>query len=90
MIRIHKENPALKYGSLKLLKADYQVFSYGRFQKDNKLVVAVNNRYERVTIDIPVWQIEIDDDEPLERLIYTAGGDYSTETIYYDVDKGMI
>jgi len=89
MIRIHKENPALKYGSLKLLKADYQVFSYGRFQKDNKLVVAVNNRYERVTIDIPVWQIEIDDDEPLERLIYTAGGDYSTETIYYDVDKGM-
>ena len=90
MIRIHKENPALKYGSLKLLKSDYQIFAYGRFQKDSKLVIAVNNRNETAELNLPVWQLEVTDEETLEQIMCTANGTFTTEPSSFDIDKGMV
>ena len=51
MIRIHKEHPALRTGSLNILNGsirvpnddEHNILVYGRFQGEDRIVVAVNN-----------------------------------------------
>lgn len=71
IIKIHKENKGLIKGSYKDLLGEKDVLSYGRFYEDNKLVVVVNNSNESKKIDIPVWEIGIDDGDVMQRLIMT-------------------
>ncbi len=43
MIRIHKTEKPLRKGSIKLLAAGKNLLAYGRFEKDEQLVIIVNN-----------------------------------------------
>ena len=45
----------LAMGSLKFLYHDYNVLSYGRFNQEEQVIVVINNRNERVHVEIPVW-----------------------------------
>ena len=46
MIRIHKEHPALRTGSLNILSWDENVLAYGRFLGEDRIVAIINNRSE--------------------------------------------
>ena len=43
-IRIHKEHPALKTGSLKILGGEENILSYARFKGHDRIIVVINNR----------------------------------------------
>ena len=43
LIHLRKELPVLSYGCLKQLLADYGRIAYARFNKDHRVIVAVNN-----------------------------------------------
>ena len=54
LIRMHKEYSCLRNGSLIRLADEPHVLSYGRFDRETAVVVAVNNGNDPVKIRIPV------------------------------------
>jgi alpha-glucosidase len=64
LINLRKETTALKYGSfLTLYKNDYEnVYAYGRWYGDEKVVVILNNCENEREISIPVRRFEAIDD----------------------------
>ena len=43
IIRIQKENPALRTGSVKFLNGEDNLLCYGRFNREQQFVIIVNN-----------------------------------------------
>ena len=90
MIALHKYYPALRRGSLKRLLAEYQVISYGRFLKDNRCVVAVNNDDKERELKIPVWEIGIEDEDRMVRVMSTSESGYRTGPAHYYAVDGVL
>lgn len=59
IIQIHRRNPALIKGSFLPLHSEYQIIAYGRFYKDNKIVVVINNSREEKYVSINVYPIGV-------------------------------
>ena len=49
---MHKESDALRYGSLEILGAKGPALAYGRFTKNEKVVVVVNNSDKATTLSV--------------------------------------
>lgn len=90
LIRIHKDYKALRTGSILFLTGEKDCISYGRFQGNEKIVVAVNRASEERVIKIPVWLLGILDNESLVRLIMTREYDYTLETCGYHIEHGIL
>ena len=63
MIRLHKKYSAIKKGSLEYLHSEYGILCYSRFNKSQKIVVAINNNSCEKEIYVPVWRIECNDND---------------------------
>lgn len=72
LIRIHKENQALKTGSIIFLHGQRDFISYARFQDNQKFVVVINVGEGELAVDVPVWQAGIVDTDTIVRLITTT------------------
>lgn len=90
MIRLHKENIALRRGSLKQLFAGTQLIAFGRFQGENRCVVAVNNSDSYQEISIPVWEIGITDGETMVRFMLTNKEGYTVEPAECLAENGIL
>ena len=90
MIRIHKEGQEFRTGSLKCLKAEYNVIAYSRFSRKNQYVIAVNNNRHEVTVDIPVWMTGVPREGTMVCLIRTDKDGFTTERAEYTVDAGHV
>lgn len=90
IIGIHKSFKALRTGSLLFLNRSYGFISYGRFNREEKFVIAVNNNPHEITINIDAWKIGVIDGEPLSRLILTTEEGYSLDTACYYTEKGVL
>lgn len=89
-IRIHKEHPALKTGSLKLLGGEENILSYARFKGHDRIIVVINNRSERAEVKVPVWEAEIPIKCRMKRLLYSYKDGYTTEYEEYLVEDGEV
>ena len=87
---IHKNNKALQIGSLKFLGYDYGILMYGRFQDDNRVIVVINNLDHGVELDVPVWEIGIENGTKMCRLMKTSEESYNVGTVIYPVENGTI
>ena len=90
MIRIHKEHPALRTGSLNILSWDENVLAYGRFLGEDRIVAIINNRSELTEVTVPVWQVEVPMKCRMKRLIYSYSDGYTIEDEEYLVDDGEV
>lgn len=90
MIRIHKEHPALRTGSLNILSWDENVLAYGRFLREDRIVAIINNRSELTEVTVPVWQVEVPMKCRMKRLIYSYSDGYTIEDEEYLVDDGEV
>ncbi len=90
MIRIHKNNSAIKTGALKPLYKDYNIISYGRFDEHNAVVVVVNNNDDCKEVHIPVWEIGITGDTDVIRVMNTNAEGYNVGRMKYHVEGGML
>ena len=90
LIKIHKSYDALKTGSIIFLGGGPMYLSYGRFDEKDKIIVAVNNHFDSLSMDINVWELGIEDTDTLVRLIQTTenGCDLSTE--FYHSKNGVL
>ncbi len=87
-IRIHKENPELKRGSLLKLAGDYQFLAYARFRKDERTVVVINNNNHEISKEISVWEAGISDDYVLRRQLLSYEDGFTTDAHDYAVKDG--
>lgn len=89
-IRIHKEHPALKTGSLKILGGEENILSYARFKGHDRIIVVINNRSKRAEVKVPVWEAEIPIKCRMKRLLYSYKDGYTTEYEEYLVEDGEV
>lgn len=89
-IRIHKEHPAFRTGSLKILGGEENVLSYARFKGNDRIVIVINNRSERTEVKVPVWEAEIPAKCRMKRLLYSYKDGYTTEYEEYLVEDGEV
>ena len=90
MIRIHKQNPELLRGSIKLAVSDYNVMGYARFVKEEACLIIVNNNNYEVTQEVSVWEYGVPKTGEMERLILTSNEGFTTEVKHYEVTYGSI
>jgi alpha-glucosidase len=90
IIRIHKDYQAMKTGSILFLHGQYQFICYGRFDEQDKIVVAINSGDQPVSVDIPVWRIGLTEANRMARLMSTSRDGFSIETGMYTVDHGIL
>lgn len=88
MIRIHKEQPALRKGSLYILHAEQNILAYARFNQENHVVVILNNGDEVKEITVPVWQAELPMTGSMKRLMYTYEDGFHTVSEEYLIRDG--
>lgn len=90
IIRIHKDYQAMKTGSILFLHGQYQFISYGRFDEQDKFVVAINSGEQPVSVDLPVWRLGLTEATRMARLINTGTDGFSLETAMYSVENGIL
>ena len=90
MIAIHKQSEALRKGSLKMLSGDYQYLAYGRFTREEQMIVLINNDDRPRRVKQSVWAVGIPQNCEMDRLLITSDEGYSTVPIRYPVKEGRI
>ena len=90
IIRIHKDYQALKTGSILFLHGQYSFISYGRFDEQDKFVIAINSGEQPVSIDLPVWRLGMTEGNRMARLINTSRDGFSLETAMYNIENGIL
>lgn len=90
MIRIHKECPELKTGSLKKVEADYNVIGYGRFNEAGSTFVLVNNNDHEITKRLSVWYLDVPKECTMTRLMLTSNQGFTTEEVEIPVVSGKV
>lgn len=90
LIRIHKEHQVLRTGSILFLFGEYQCISYGRFDGNEHIVVAINISQDTRHMEIPVWRLGVTQPTRMARVILTDAGGFSIETKVYQVQSGKL
>jgi alpha-glucosidase len=90
LIRIHRESPALRTGSVKFLHGERNVLCYGRFNRRQQFVVLVNNDNYSRNIDVRVSSVGVPWDCVLTQIIYTTENGYSLHPLKYEVVYGHL
>lgn len=90
LIRIHKEHQVLRTGSILFLFGEYQCISYGRFDDNEHIVVAINISQDTRHMEIPVWRLGVTQPTRMARVILTDAGGFSIETKVYQVQSSKL
>lgn len=90
IIAMHKDSPALMHGSYKMLVSEYNLLCYGRFCKDDAVIIVVNNSDDERRVNIPAWQIGLTPDYDVEQVFVTFDGGYSMERLGYSLPSGYL
>ncbi|MCL2216800.1 MAG: glycoside hydrolase family 13 protein [Defluviitaleaceae bacterium] len=78
IIRLRREYPVLRHGSVEFLWTNFDFLSYGRWDGKQKVVVAINSSSRPMEVTLPVWKIGISGGYLTER--FATGGDAFRET----------
>lgn len=90
LICIHKEHQVLRTGSILFLFGEYQCISYGRFDDNEHIVVAINISQDTRHMEIPVWRLGMTQPTRMARVILTDASGFSIETKVYPVQSGKL
>lgn len=90
MCAIHRMVPVLKYGTVKKLLAERHFIAYGRMHGKYKAVIAVNNRDREREVELPVWQLGIEEGERLWRIMATTEDGYNVGGAKAEHSKGYL
>lgn len=89
-ISLRKKYKVLRHGSLKQLYGTYGVLAYGRFDENDRILVALNNTEEQVQVQIPLWQIGVNTEGDMENLLTTGREGFMDAPVHYPVKSGQI
>lgn len=89
MIRIHREYPAVRTGSLCLLHCEHGVLSFGRFDREDQLFIALNNNDMERQIDFSVEELGVTS-WYMVSLMSTRQEGFSPEAKFFPIHDGKI
>ncbi len=90
MIRIHKENPELRTGSIRYMIGDYNVIGFARFNSKGQTLVMVNNNDHEYSKELSVWEYGIPKTCTLQRLMLSTDGGFDITPAEYHVVAGRV
>jgi alpha-glucosidase len=90
IIRLRKENPELRYGSLKYVDSFYNFTAYGRFSRSAQCLILVNNNDCPVERQLFVWDLGTAKDGRMKTIFQTDENGYRMEGPEYEVFGGKI
>ncbi len=90
VIGIHKQNQVLQTGSYLPLSYEQDFLSYGRFDRKNSVIVAINTGDREREVYIPVWKLGSPDRTVFERLIETYKEFYNCSRMKLEQKDGYI
>lgn len=90
LIRIHRSYPALKTGSIKMLILEQDVIGFGRFDREDILIVAVNRGETEKRVTLPVWELGLPKAAPVVSLFATGRDGYCAEAEIIPTQDGML
>ena len=90
LIRLRKEYPELRTGSIKPVVSDYNLLGYARFTKEGQTVILINNNDYPLEKDISVWQVGTPKVGKMETLLQTAEEDYTLGGPIYELHAGKL
>ena len=86
---LRRNHPSLKTGSCEYLSNDCGILSFGRFNQNESIAVALNNNNAPKLISLPVWKINVPDGAEMRLLIETSDENYSVTEKAYKVQNGI-
>jgi len=90
LIKIRKKNKSLKLGSTEYLTMDYGIISYARWFKDKKHIIILNNNDTSKEVVVPVWRVNILNEDKIKSIISSDQNGFSLNENYYDIKDGYI
>ena len=90
MIRIHRRNPVLRFGSTKILKAEEEMIAFARFDQNAQILTVINMSDEEQIIKLPVWCANVPENCLMERLMKITEERYNVGRVKYEVKDGEI
>lgn len=90
IIRIRRENPELRTGSLKYVDSDYNFLAYGRFNKNGQCLVLINNNDHAIEKSLFVWELGTPKHGKMKVLLWTDEMGYNLRAKEYEVVAGKI
>ena len=90
IIRIRKENPELRTGSIKQIDSDYNFMAYARFTMAGQCMVLINNNDREIERTISVWEMGTAKEGVMRSLIKSYDGGYDLEPTEYKLSAGKI
>ena len=90
MIRIHKENQVLKTGSYCYLAGGYQWLAFGRFNRNEQMVVILNNDDQDKEVQVPVRILGVANDSEMVTIMRTNEDGYYTKMMSYSIERGYV
>ncbi|MGN0437167.1 MAG: glycoside hydrolase family 13 protein [Lachnospiraceae bacterium] len=90
IIKIHKQYEVLKRGSLMFLHGSHKLFAYARFNRTEKMIIVLNNRYEEAELRLDVDRIGLRSGDSLRQLMLTTEEGYFMEEKRFQVINNQL
>ena len=90
IIRIRRENPELRTGSLKYVDSDCNFLAYGRFNKQGQCLILINNNDHAIEKSLFVWELGTPKHGKMKVLLWTDEMGYNLKAKEYEVVAGKI
>ena len=90
MIRIHRENPALRTGSVKFLRGDRNILCYARFNRAQQFIIVVNNDGYTRSMEIGVCGAGVPSSCQMTQIMYSSEDNYSMAPVTYQVERSHL
>ena len=90
MIRIHKENSVLTYGSTKALLRERHLLSYARFDSETAMIVLVNRDDVDRNVQVPAWEVSPAGSVRYTMLMYTDRDGFDTSEKEITGENGFL
>ena len=90
VIRLHRDYPVFRMGSLIELVSEPGLVGYGRFTEKEKAFVLVQVAGEPRDVTVEVWRLGIEDGEDMVQMIATTNDGFAPEAILGHVTDGTL
>ena len=85
VIALHKNHEALRRGSFLFLSTGRNFVSYGRFLKEEKVIVIINSGGDTMEVSVPVWKAEVPTSCEISQVFMTNELGYSLFPVKHQV-----
>jgi alpha-glucosidase len=90
IIRLHKSSKALLRGSVMFMHGSYKLVAYGRFNRDEAVVVILNNDYEARDISLHMRRLGVLDGSRVVRVMETSESGYTMDNAEFYVQNNTL